>query len=194
MNFLVLVAAVMILTADSNHSGRSSDSRVSAAIEYRTVDRSGNELIVSFGSGDPYFGRYYGRDYFYYDDYRYYRYYPAYRYYPGRHYPYRRTIVVHEPVFIVENRYYDDRGGDDWKSVREHEKGISKAIKEEGKWRKEVSKDWGRSGDSGFSSSNNSRGDDKGGAKNSGKGGDKGGGKSSGKGGGKSKGKGNGKN
>ncbi len=128
MNFLAFVAAVMILTADSNDSGRHGNTQVSAAIEYRTVDRSGNEMILSVRSGDPYYGRYYGRDDFYYDDCHYYRYYP--KKYKG---PKQRVYVVHEPVYVVHDRYYDGY----WRAVREREvryaKNYPKSHKDDGR-------------------------------------------------------------
>jgi hypothetical protein len=151
---LAFVAAVMILTADSNDSGRHGNTQVSAAIEYRTVDRSGNELILSVRSGDPYYGRYYGRDYFYYDDCRYYR------YYPGRRVVYREPVyVVREPVYVVRDRYDDHY----WKGVRDREK---RYAKDYDKARKEASKNWGRSNGKSVSASYHGKGKGNGKGKN----------------------------
>jgi hypothetical protein len=132
MNFVAFVAAVMILTADTNDSGRYRDTQVSAAIEYRAVDRAGNELFLSVRSGDPYFGRYYGDEFFYYNDCRYYRYYPT------RRVVVRQPVyVVHDPVYVVRSRYDEAY----WKALREREKRFAKAYS---KARKEDAKNWGR--------------------------------------------------
>lgn len=84
MNLLTLVAAAAIL---SNVSG-GSNTRINAAIEYTSVDRSGTVTTVRVASGDPY----YGSDYYYVNDRHFYRYPPP------------RYVVVYEPQPV----YYDN--------------------------------------------------------------------------------------
>lgn len=130
MNLIALVAAAIILDSATHDSPR--DTRVSAAIEYTSVDRSGNVLTVSVSSGDPYYGQYYGRDEFYYRDRHYYRYPP-------------RDIVCYEPVYVVRDRHDDHEY---WKAVREHDKRWAKVeIERDKRWAKvarEREKSWSK--------------------------------------------------
>lgn len=105
MNLIAIAAAAIILSAATDDSRGHSSTRVSAAIEYTTVDRHGNVLVVSLSSGNPY----YGRDYFYLGDCHYYRYPPA------RYRVLRPVYFEPGPVYVLYREpYYRHRDDDDW--------------------------------------------------------------------------------
>ena len=90
MNLIFLAAAALIISAGSQGTGHHSNTHVTAAIQYSTYDRYGNELFVSLRSGDPY----YGYDRFYYEDHYYDRCEPF--------YVARPVYLFHDPVFVVD--------------------------------------------------------------------------------------------